>query len=91
LATNLLNPKMATFTIAFRPQFNNPQLGHVWVQFVILDAILIGLEFLVDGTVGVLAGRIGGWPRRRHATRRRVDVATGGIFIGVGVRLGVER
>jgi threonine/homoserine/homoserine lactone efflux protein len=91
LVTNLLNPKMVTFTIAFLPQFINPRLGHIWLQFAILGAILIALEFLVDGTVGVLAGRIGGWLRRRHAARRRVDVATGGVFIGLGVRLAVER
>ncbi|MDG4790272.1 LysE family translocator [Micromonospora sp. WMMD1102] len=91
LLTNLLNPKMVTFTIAFLPQFVSPELGRVWLQFVILGAILIGLEFLVDGAVGVFAGRIGGWLRRRAAARRRIDTATGGIFIGLGVRLAVER
>ncbi len=91
LLTNLLNPKMVTFTIAFLPQFIKPQLGQVWLQFAILGAVLIVLEFVVDGTVGVLAGRIGGWLRRRRAARRRVDIATGGIFIGLGVRLAVER
>lgn len=91
LATNLLNPKMVTFTIAFLPQFINPSLGQVWLQFAILGAILIALEFAVDGAVGVLAGRIGGWLRRRKAARRRIDTATGGIFIGLGVRLAVER
>jgi threonine/homoserine/homoserine lactone efflux protein len=91
LLTNLLNPKMVTFTIAFLPQFINPQLGRVWMQFAILGAILIVLEFLVDGTVGVLAGRIGGWMRRRRRARGRIDVATGGIFIGLGVRLAVDR
>ncbi|MEU4834036.1 LysE family translocator [Streptosporangium sp. NPDC023615] len=91
LMTNLLNPKMVTFTIAFLPQFVNPALGQVWVQFAILGTILIVLEFIVDGTVGVLAGRIGGWLRRRQAVRRRIDVATGGIFVGLGVKLAVER
>jgi threonine/homoserine/homoserine lactone efflux protein len=91
LLTNLLNPKMVIFTIAFLPQFINPQLGDVWLQFAVLGAIMIALEFLVDGTVGVLAGQIGGWLRRRHAARRRVDVATGGLFIGLGVRLAAER
>lgn len=89
--TNLLNPKMVTFTIAFIPQFINPQLGHVWMQFVILGAILIVFEFLVDGTVGVLAGRIGAWLRRRRTVRRRIELAVGGIYIGLGVRLAVER
>ncbi|MEU7860680.1 LysE family translocator [Nonomuraea sp. NPDC049141] len=91
LLTNLLNPKMVTFTIAFLPQFINPRLGQVWLQFAILGAILIVLEFLVDGLVGVLAGRIGGWLRRRHAARRRLDIATGSIFIGLGVRLAAEK
>ena len=89
--TNLLNPKMVAFTVAFLPQFINPALGQVWLQFAILGAILIVLEFLVDGTVGVLAGRIGGWLRHRRSARRRIDVATGGVFIGLGVRLAAER
>ncbi|MDT7776241.1 MAG: hypothetical protein QOC67_5165, partial [Pseudonocardiales bacterium] len=28
---------------------------------------------------------------RRHGFRRRVDVATGGLFIGLGVRLAAQR
>lgn len=90
LLTNLLNPKMVTFTIAFLPQFVDLRLGRVWLQFAILGAVLIVFEFLVDGAVGVLAGRIGDWLRRRQAARRRIDVATGGIFIGLGVRLAVN-
>ncbi|MEU5879141.1 LysE family translocator [Spirillospora sp. NPDC047279] len=91
LLTNLLNPKMVTFTIAFLPQFIDPSLGQVWLQFVILGAILIALEFVVDGAVGVTAGRIGAWLRRRRTARRRIDVTTGGIFIGLGVKLATER
>jgi len=88
--TNLVNPKMVTFTIAFLPQFVAPALGHVTAQFALLGAVFIALEFAVDGTVGVLAGRIGGWLRRREAIRRRVDAVTGGIFIVLGVRLAAE-
>jgi threonine/homoserine/homoserine lactone efflux protein len=91
LLTNMLNPKMVIFTIAFLPQFIDPRLRHVWAQFGILGAILIALEFVVDGTVGVLAGRIGGWLRRRNAVRHRISMVTGGIFISLGVRLAVER
>jgi threonine/homoserine/homoserine lactone efflux protein len=91
LLTNLVNPKMVTFTIAFLPQFIDPRLGRVWLQFVILGAVFIALEFLVDGTVGLFAGRIGDWLGRRQTARRRLDVATGGVFIGLGVRLAVER
>ncbi|MEU4246532.1 LysE family translocator [Amycolatopsis sp. NPDC026612] len=89
LLTNLLNPKMVTFTIAFLPQFIDPAKDHVWLQFAVLGAIMIVFEFLVDGTVGVLAGRVGGWVRRKK-NQRRIEVATGGIFIGLGVKLAVD-
>jgi threonine/homoserine/homoserine lactone efflux protein len=51
-----------------------------------------GMLVPVDGTVGVLAGRIGPWRRRRRrrAVERGLDIAAGGIFIGLGVRLAVE-
>lgn len=91
LLTNLVNPKMVTFTIAFLPQFVDPHLGRVWLQFAMLGAVFIALEFLVDGAVGVLAGRIGRWLGRRARARRRLDVATGSVFIGLGVRLAAER
>lgn len=88
--TNLLNPKMVTFSIAFLPQFVDPALGQVWLQFVVLGAIMISLEFLVDGTVGVVAGRVGGWLRRHRRASRRLDTATGGMFVGLGIALAVE-
>ncbi|MEY9908118.1 threonine/homoserine/homoserine lactone efflux protein [Catenulispora sp. MAP12-49] len=91
LLTNLVNPKMVTFTIAFLPQFVDPRLGRVWLQFAILGTVFVALEFVVDGTVGVLAGRIGRWFARRQRAQRRLDVATGGVFIGLGVRLAAER
>ncbi|VVJ15692.1 COG1280: Putative threonine efflux protein [Amycolatopsis camponoti] len=89
LLTNLLNPKMVTFTIAFLPQFIDPARGHVALQFAVLGAIMIVFEFLVDGAVGVLAGRVGGWVRRKK-NQRRIEVATGGIFIGLGVKLALD-
>jgi threonine/homoserine/homoserine lactone efflux protein len=91
LLTNLLNPKMVTFTIALLPQFVDRHHGQVAMQFLVLGAIFVAFEFVVDGTVGVLAGRIGRWLLQRHRARRRLDVATGGLFIGLGVRLAAER
>ena len=88
--TNLLNPKMVTFSIAFLPQFVDPGRGHVGAQFAVLGAVLIALEFLVDGTVGVCAGRIGAWLRHRRTLRSRIDATTGGIFIGLGIRLAAD-
>ncbi|TDC54267.1 LysE family translocator [Actinomadura sp. KC345] len=91
VVSSMANPQTFTFMVAFLPQFIDPMAGPVWLQFAVLGGILIVLEFLADGTVGVLAGRIGGWLRRRQAVRRRIDAATGSVFIGLGVTLAAER
>ncbi|TDC86463.1 LysE family translocator [Actinomadura sp. 7K507] len=91
VVSSMANPQTFTFMVAFLPQFIDPKAGPVWLQFLVLGGVLIVLEFLADGTVGVLAGRIGGWLRGRQAVRRRVDAATGTVFIGLGVTLAAER
>lgn len=89
--TNLSNPKMIAFSVAYLPQFTDPARGPVWAQFALLGLILITLEFLIDGAVGVFAGRIGTWLRRRRALSRRIDAVTGGVLIALGLRLAAER
>ncbi|MGW0248637.1 LysE family translocator [Nocardia goodfellowii] len=90
VVSSAANPQTFTFMVALLPQFIDPAAGPVWLQFAVLGAVLIVLEFLADGTVGVLAGRIGGWLRERRAVRRRIDAATGSLFIGLGVRLAAD-
>ncbi|GAA4231995.1 LysE family translocator [Actinomadura meridiana] len=91
VVSSMANPQTFAFMVAFLPQFIEPGAGPVWPQFAILGGILIVLEFLADGTVGVLAGRIGVWLRARQAVRRRIDAVTGSVFIGLGIRLAAER
>ncbi|MFI6517810.1 LysE family translocator [Spirillospora sp. NPDC050679] len=91
VVSSAANPQTFTFMVAFLPQFIDPAAGPVWLQFAILGGILIVLEFAADGTVGVLAGRIGGWLRARQAVRRRIDAVTGTTFIGLGVALAADR
>lgn len=90
IVTNLLNPKMALFTIAFLPQFVDPHAGSVAVQFAALGACFVAFEIAVDGTVGVLAGRLNDRLRARRA-RRNVNVAAGTVFVGLGATIALGR
>jgi threonine/homoserine/homoserine lactone efflux protein len=90
VATNLLNPKMALFTIAFLPQFVDPGAGSMTLQFLVLGACFVVLEIVVDGTVGLVAGRLAGLFRRRRV-RRNLNTVAGSIYIGLGARLALDR
>lgn len=91
LVTNIVNPKMVTFAVAFLPQFVDRGLGHVPAQFAVLGAIFIALELLIDGAVGLAAGRLGGWLSRRRRARHALDVGSGTVMIALAGRLALER
>jgi threonine/homoserine/homoserine lactone efflux protein len=87
LVTNVLNPKVAIFFLAFVPQFVDPSRGRVPLQFLVL-----GLSFCVSGTlVNALVGLAAGQVRRALAARPRfaqtLDRVTGAVFVGLGLRL----
>jgi threonine/homoserine/homoserine lactone efflux protein len=90
LITNLLNPKVALFTIAFLPQFIDPGAGPVAMQFLVLGACFVAFEIAVDGTVGILAGRLARLLRGPCA-RRNVNLASGSIFLGLGAKVALMR
>jgi threonine/homoserine/homoserine lactone efflux protein len=89
--TNLVNPKSVTFVVALLPQFVDRGLGHVPLQFAVLGAIFVAFELLIDGTVGLSAGRIRGWLSRRRRARQALDAGAGTIMIGLAGRLVFER
>ncbi|MGA8457026.1 MAG: LysE family translocator [Streptosporangiaceae bacterium] len=88
--TNLVNPKMVTFAVAFLPQFVDRALGHVPLQFAVLGVIFVAFEVLVDGTVGLTAGRLGSWLSRRRRARQALDAGSGTIMVVLAGRLALE-
>ncbi|GAA0244563.1 LysE family translocator [Actinomadura nitritigenes] len=87
VVTNLLNPKVILFNIAFLPQFVNPSLGHPMVQFLVLGLTLVLIGLAVDGTVGLLSGRLARLLRRSRRVARGLNIFSGTVFTGLAVRL----
>ena len=89
--TNLLNPKVALFFMAFLPQFVAPAAESRVLAFLFLGAI-----FIVNGTLWCLvlvwgASAVSARLRRHGARSAIVKRATGAVFVGLGVRLAVSK
>lgn len=87
MVTNLLNPKVILFNIAFLPQFVNPRLGHPMLQFMVLGVTLVLIGLAVDGLVGLLSGRLAAALRRSRRAARALNVFGGVVFTGLAARL----
>lgn len=86
LLTNVLNPKVALFFVAFLPQFVVPDAPH---QFAAL--LVLGLIFNMNGTIwNLLVAALAA--RGRNALTRRTGTnwiarVTGSLLVVLGVRL----
>ncbi len=85
--TNILNPKVAVFYVAFLPQFVAPELGHATLQLLLLGLThwLMGLVWL--GGVAFASGSFADVLRRSPHVRRGLDALSGVVFVGLALRL----
>nr|WP_256488912.1 LysE family translocator [Dyella lutea] len=91
MLTNVLNPKVALFYLAFLPQFivphaTRPQLG----------LLLLGLSFIATGLTWTLVlAMMGSRIHRLLLQRPRIgtwmDRVCGGVLLGFGLRLALQR
>lgn len=86
MLTNVLNPKVALFFLAFLPQFIVPEAEHKTLAFLALGAwaIVQGMLFLfVLVAITASLRRLGGSPR----LSRWLNASGGLLFLGLAARL----
>ena len=87
--TNVLNPKVAVFYFAFLPQFISPD-DPVALKSIMLAGIHYGMALIWFPCVTLAVARAAR-VLTRPSVRRGMDVVTGSIFTGLGLKLALEQ
>jgi RhtB (resistance to homoserine/threonine) family protein len=90
LLTDVLNPKVALFFLAFLPQFISPQAHDKVGAFLGLGAIVLVMGLLWDMGLAFCAGRIMRRLRGNLSFERAANRVLGGVLVSLGLALACE-
>ena len=85
--TNVLNPKVALFFLAFLPQFIDIHKGNTSLQILFLGVWFDIVGTIVNILVALLFGKIGAWLSTSAAFVQWQERITGIILIGLGIKV----
>ena len=88
VASNVFNPKIAVFFLAYLPQFADPMSGGgVALQLLVLGLAFAAMTWAIFSVVALLSGALGGWLRSKPRLANGLSWLTGGVFVTLGLRL----
>lgn len=88
--SNLSNPKIAIFYLAYLPQFVSADSQHSTYTLLALGATFALLTFVIKMPIGLLAGVFSGWIQSRPLVQRWLNRCCGGVLVAMGLRLAVD-
>lgn len=84
---NLVNPKVALFFLAFLPQFVDPAVGPVQIQFALFGGIFMVASFVIMAGAGLAGGQVRRFLGNSEKSSRLAHKIAGTLLIGLGLRL----
>ena len=91
MLTNVLNPKVALFFLAFLPQFIVPDAAHAKLGFLVLGLSFVGTGLAWCLVLAFAGAGIGTWLRTRPQFGAWLDRVCGAVFVALGVRLALQQ
>jgi threonine/homoserine/homoserine lactone efflux protein len=87
ILTNLANPKVVLFFLAFVPQFITPSGWSTTTQILLLGALLVTIGLVMDAGIGLAAGTFATTLEKRPSIQAWLRRTSAAVFGGLALRL----
>jgi threonine/homoserine/homoserine lactone efflux protein len=91
ILTNVLNPKVALFFLAFVPQFIDTNAQHKALAFIVLGAIFNINGMLWCHALALFTAQARARLKPNPAVTQWLNRATGGLFVWLGIKLALAK
>lgn len=91
ILTNLLNPKVVLFFLALLPQFVSHHLENTFLPFLLLGLTLLSTSTIWVTILVMAAAPLGNFLRTNKTIGNLMNKICGSIFIGLALKIGLEK
>jgi threonine/homoserine/homoserine lactone efflux protein len=91
MLTNVLNPKVALFFLAFLPQFVSMHTAHPQLGLMLLGLTVIGTGLIWSTVLALMGGRIHRLLTTRPQLGQMADRLCGTVLLAFGVKLALQQ
>lgn len=89
--SNISNPKIAIFFLAFLPQFIQKETSNFTLMLLVLGLIFTLLTFIVKGIIGITTGTLSNYLQSKPAIHTWITRFSGLVLIALSLKLAFEK
>ncbi|WP_272682170.1 LysE family translocator [Providencia sp. PROV129] len=89
--SNVSNPKILIFYLAFLPQFIGGGSGNPVLKMLLMGVVFAALTFIIKAPISIFSGFFSEWFKRKSSVMKWIMRSSGAVLILIGIKVLAEK